>query len=38
MGMIKDTSSVPRGFEEISGEYFKSILRGSKSDESFIIN
>lgn len=38
MGIIGDTSSVPRGFEEISSESFESILKASESDESFIIN
>lgn len=38
MGIIQDTSSVPRGFEEITAEQFKNILEASGSDERFIIN
>ena len=38
MGIIRDTSSVPRGFEEITRNQFKLILGASESDESFIIN
>ena len=38
MGIIRDTSSVPRGFEEITRKQFKLILGASESDESFIIN
>ena len=38
MGVINDISSAPRGFKRISGDNFKSILRASESDESFIIN
>lgn len=38
MGVIRDTSSVPRGFEEISRNQFELILGAAKSDESFIIN
>ena len=38
MGIIRDTSSVPRGFEEITRSQFELILGASESDESFIIN
>ena len=38
MGIIRDTSSVPRSFEEITRNQFKLILGASESDESFIIN
>lgn len=38
MGVIRDSSSAPRGFEEISSESFESILKASETDESFIIN
>lgn len=38
MGVFTSTSSVPRGFAELSEESFKSILKASKTDESFIIN
>ncbi len=38
MGVIRDTSSVPRGFEEITKDQFDLILGASKIDESFIIN
>lgn len=38
LGVIKDTSSVPRGFEEITRNQFELILGASESDESFIVN
>ncbi len=38
MGVIRDTSSVPRGFEEITNDQFELILGASNTDESFIIN
>lgn len=38
LGVIRDTSSVPRGFEEITKDQFELILGASDSDESFIIN
>jgi len=38
MGVIRDTSSVPRGFEEITQDQFDLILGASNTDESFIIN
>ncbi len=38
MGVIQDTSSVPRGFEEITKDQFELILGASDTDESFIIN
>jgi len=38
MGIIRDTSSVPRGFEEITNDQFELILGASNTDESFIIN
>lgn len=38
MGVIRDTSSVPRGFEEITQDQFDLILGASDTDESFIIN
>lgn len=38
LGVIRDTSSVPRGFEEITRNQFELILEASESDESFIVN
>jgi len=38
MGVIRDISSAPRGFEEISRDQFELILKAAQSDESFIIN
>jgi predicted nucleic acid-binding protein len=38
MGVIADTSSVPRGFEEITKNQFEKIIEASETDESFIIN
>lgn len=38
LGIIKDVSSVPRGFEQISFDQFETILKESKSNENFIIN
>jgi predicted nucleic acid-binding protein len=38
MGVIKDIDSAPRGFHKISTEYFNKILKGTKSNESFIID
>jgi len=38
LGVIRDTSSVPRGFEEITKDQFELILGASDTDESFIIN
>lgn len=38
MGIIASTSSVPRGFEEITEHQFAQIIEASKSDERFIIN
>jgi hypothetical protein len=36
--IIKDISSAPRGFEQISDDHFKKILKVSESNENFIIN
>ncbi len=38
LGIIRDISSVPRGFEQIELNKFKIIMEVSKSDASFIIN
>lgn len=38
MGVIRDTSNVPRGFEQITKDQFELILGASETDESFIIN
>ncbi len=38
LGIIRDIKSAPRGFEQITIDQFKAILRESKSDESFIID
>lgn len=38
LGVIKDISSAPRGFEQISFDQFETILKESKSNENFIIN
>ena len=38
LGIIRDISSAPRGFEQIEPNKFKIIMEASKSDESFIIN
>jgi hypothetical protein len=38
LGIIRDTSSVPRGFEQIRLDQFETILKESESNESFIIN
>lgn len=38
MGVIRDTSSVPRGFEELSQEQFETVFKAAQADESFIIN
>lgn len=38
LGVITDSSSAPRGFEQITRKQFEIILRASKTDESFIIN
>jgi hypothetical protein len=38
LGVISDVSSAPRGFEEIDLKKFQTILKASKTDESFIIN
>ena len=38
MGIIANTSSVPRGFEEITNKQFEQLIEASESDESFIIN
>lgn len=38
LGIIKDISSVPRGFEPISSSQFALILKETNTDESIIIN
>jgi hypothetical protein len=38
LGIIKDTSSVPRGFKQIRLDQFEIILKESESNESFIVN
>ncbi|MEE9214489.1 MAG: PIN domain-containing protein [Thermodesulfobacteriota bacterium] len=38
LGVIKDISSAPRGFEQISFDKFETILKESESNESFIVN
>jgi hypothetical protein len=38
LGVIRDTESVPRGFEEISNSSFEKIIRETESDESIIID
>lgn len=38
LGVIADVESAPRGFEQITLEQFEEILKGSNTNESFIIN
>jgi predicted nucleic acid-binding protein len=38
LGIIKDVTSAPRGFEPISVENFNIILKESKADESYLID
>lgn len=38
LGVIADIDSVPRGFEQITLNQFKTILKASETNESFIIN
>ncbi|MGA2308177.1 MAG: PIN domain-containing protein [Candidatus Bathyarchaeia archaeon] len=37
LGIIKDVSSAPRGFEEISDESFEKIIKETNSDERIIV-
>lgn len=38
LGVVADIGSAPRGFEPISTEQFKQIMRESQSDESIVVN
>ena len=38
LGIIKDYDSVPRGFEKISTEQFKTLIKETESDESIIVD
>jgi len=38
LGVIRDIQSAPRGFEKISDDSFKTILRETKSDESIVVD
>ncbi|MCW3789371.1 hypothetical protein [Plebeiibacterium sediminum] len=38
LGVISDVNSAPRGFEKISREKFEIIIKGSKTDENYIID
>ncbi|WP_319502496.1 hypothetical protein [uncultured Draconibacterium sp.] len=38
LGVISDVNSAPRGFEEISKEKFEIIIKGSETNENYIID
>ncbi len=38
LGIIKDIQSVPRGFQKITTEQFRTILKGTKTNESIIVD
>jgi hypothetical protein len=38
LGIIKSVTSAPRGFEKITKEQFKLVIKESESDESFIVD
>lgn len=38
LGIVKDTESVPRGFEKISKEYFEKISKETNTDPSIIVS
>jgi len=38
MGVIKDVSSVPRGFQQISQEQFESILHEAETDDCIVVD
>lgn len=38
LGVIKDINTAPRGFEKISDDHFKLILKETKTNENFIID